>query len=274
VNRRLPGITQNALQPKWPSPGPRPVQVTCPRTTHALRFSRLRANGPQTARLTGTMNGPGLGFFRASEGLQGNPPWMVLRNAPAYGVDLRCGGSDQAGRRWTTGQCQPRCSPPAGRYRAVGTSDDPTVNMGPYPGTIDLKADCWWARFQFMFFARPAPAACGHTNFGGRFSPTTASSPLDGKGWCKPARKTRQGTTVTTSAFTTEGRATGFCFQRAVSSSRSNGRRRTCWVFVNGQLTPGHRRDSLAKTAGQFTLANNGVATVCVENLAPVTGVG
>ena len=235
VNRRLPGIPQSALQPVA-IPGPRQFKyVPAYNTSYASPAFGNGHNGVANW----TMNGPG--WVSGSEGYKA-PPWMAA--PPAYDVVW---WSDQPATL-TNGNANPLLSP-TGRF-AQWYVDDATVNM-TYAGTINLQQIAGGA-FQYACQSGGCDSAFGADGF----------FPLDGKGWVQAGKETARDNGHNFS-FTTETR-NWFAFKGGEQLAFYGDD--DLWVFVNGQLTL-DIGGIHSQTAGQFSLAANGVATVCVENI-------
>ena len=170
-------------------------------------------------------------------------------NGPGWvGADVVLVASNAA--TLTAGNANPLLTP-AGRF-AQWYVDDPTVNIS-VPSTITLRQIAA-GTFQYSCNA----AGCDSAFPGGYF-------PLDGQGWVQLGQETARsdGTNLHNFSFTTETRY-WFAFQGNEQLSFFGDD--DLWVFVNGQLTL-DIGGIHSQTNGQFTLAANGVATTCVENI-------
>jgi len=244
VNRRLPGIAQDALAQVPLPAGLRNKFKYVP--AYNTSFVAPAFGTPfQGNTFAGTphwtMNGPG--WVAGREGFQ-QPPWMA-GTSPAFAVDLV----------WWSNQPATLDGPavlqtPAGRY-AQWYVDDPTVNL-PYLGSITLTQLPTGA-FRYSC----DDAGCDRALPGN----PTGFFPLDGRGWVAAGMESARDGGHNYS-FTTETR---YWFEYQGGERLDFFGDDDLWVFVNGQLALDvggiHQ-----KISGFFELATDGTAIVCAEN--------
>jgi fibro-slime domain-containing protein len=237
VNRRLPQIPQNALQAVSIA-GPRKYKYV---PAYNTGFASPNFGGSFQGVADWTMNGPG--WVQGSEGYK-PPPWYG--GAPAY--DLVWWADQPA--TLNTGNANALLTP-AGRF-AQWYVDDATVNM-TFASTLTLK----------QITAGTYQYSCDNNGCDSNFPANpTGFFPLDGQGWVAAGKETARDGGHNYS-FTTEIR-NWFPYQGGERLDFFGDD--DLWVFVNGTLTL-DVGGIHSKTAGYFQLANDGTATVCVENI-------
>jgi len=229
VNRRLPGIPQNALQ-QVAIPGPRQFKYV---PAYNAGYASPAFGGADTGLAAWTMNGPG---------------WVS-------GTDTVLSSNNAA--TLFAANANPLLTF-TGRF-AQWYVDDPTVNI-TFAGTITL-AQIAAGTFQYSC------AGGGVCDSSAQFGTTEGFFPLDGRGWVAttPPQETARsgGTQLHNFSFTTETRD---WFTFAGGEQLAFYGDDDVWVFVNGQLTL-DIGGIHSQTNGQFTLGTNGNATSCVENI-------
>lgn len=246
VNRRLPGIAQRTLQQVALPAGLRNKFKYVPAYDTAFvapAFGTPFGGSTFAGTVNWTMNGPG--WVAGSEGFR-QPPWMA-GNSLSFAVDLVWWANQTP--TLASGNANPLLTP-AGRY-GQWYVDDPTVNI-PFPGAITL-AQLATGAFQY---------SCDDNGCDSAFTGNpTGFFPLDNLGWVAAGSETARDGGHNYS-FTTETR---YWFMYRGAERLDFFGDDDLWVFVNGQLALDvggiHQ-----KLAGFFQLANDGTATVCVEN--------